>query len=219
MQSVAFWRRLAMSAVWGLQLLAVTSASAQVASECELRIGSRSVGGSLSLPLAEANVDYGPVSDSLWTELNTVSGRGWSAEAAVPIMRGWGARVDYTRGHLAVERSLEMSTAPYSTLERTREGSVTVRQLTAAVVRAKSPPGMLCAYIGAGAGLYQFDYRGQRARNGGLFGLGGIEFPVGERSGLGFEIQLHLAHNNYEGALRAETVVMLKPAVVFRVHF
>ncbi len=78
---------------------------------------------------------------------------------------------------------------------------------------------MLCGYLGAGGGLYQFDYGGRRARNGGLMGLAGVEFGVGERSGLAFEIQLHAIHNDSEPPLQAEMVLMLKPAVLFRVHF
>ena len=204
MQPAAFWRRLAMCTVWGIQLLSATSASAQVASECELRIGSRSVGGSLALPLAEANLH------DVRVDSNN-AGRGWSAEAAVPIVPGWGARVDYAHGHLAAVRT--DSTVPSSLEQPRRQGDVTVRHLTAGVVHALSPPGMLCAYVGGGVGLYQFDYFGRRARNRGAFGLAGMEFGVGERSGLAFEIQLHAAFKDYEGAL------MLKPAIVFRVHF
>ena len=187
-------------------------------SECDLRIGSGSVGGSLGLSVAEANVGYGSAGAGLWSQSDTRSGRGVSAELAVPIMPGWGARLDYARGHLAVEREITTS-FPYGVFERTREGQVAVRHLTAGIVHAKTPPGLLCGYVGGGAGLYQFDYTGRRARNLGVFGLAGIEFGVGERSGLGFEIQLHAIRNNYEVPLRAETVLMLKPAVVFRVHF
>jgi hypothetical protein len=217
MQPAAFWRRLAMGAVWGIQLLSVTSASAQVASACELRIGSGSVGGSLSLPMAEADVQPIVAATPYLANMRISDGRGWSAEAAVPIVPGWGARVDYTRGHLAVER--HVYTQSFDTIERTREGSVIVRHLTAAVVHAVGRPGPLCPYVGGGLGFYQFDYQRQRARNRGVFGIAGFEVPVGERSGLGFEVQLHLANNDYEGALRARTVLMLKPAVVFRVHF
>ena len=133
-------------------------------------------------------------------------------------MPGWGGRIDYSRGHLAVEREVT-ATQPYAVLDRTREGQVNVRHLTGAIVHAMSPPGRLCGYLGAGGGIYQFDYAGRRGRNWGLMGLGGIEFPVGERSGLAFEIQLHAINNKYDGPLQAEVVLMLKPAVLFRVHF
>lgn len=190
---------------------------AQVPSSCELRIGSGSVGGALALPLAEASVEPTIPAAGLLSNMRTSDGRGWSAEAAVPIVPGWGARLDYTRGHLPVER--HVYTHAFDSVERTREGSVIVRHVTAAVVHAVGRPGPLCPYVGGGLGFYQFDYQRQRARNRGLFGIAGFEVPVGERSGLGFEVQLHLANNDYEGALRAETVLMLKPAVVFRVHF
>jgi hypothetical protein len=217
MQPAAFWRRVAMGAVWGIQLLSATSAAAQVASECELRIGSGSVGGSLSLPMAEADVQATKPAAPYLSNMRISDGRGWSAEAAVPIIPGWGARVDYTRSHLAVER--HVYTQSFDTIERTREGSVIVRHLTAAVVHAVGRPGPLCPYVGGGLGFYQFDYQRQRARNRGVFGIAGFEVPVGERSGLGFEVQLHLANNDYEGALRAQAVLMLKPAVAFRVRF
>ena len=190
---------------------------AQVPSSCELRIGSGSVGGALALPMAEASVQPTIPAAGLLSNRRTIDGRGWSAETAVPIVPGWGARLDYTRGHLPVER--HVYTHAFDSVERTREGSVIVRHVTAAVVHAVGRPGPLCPYVGGGLGFYQFDYQRQRARNRGLFGIAGFEVPVGERSGLGFEVQLHLANNDYEGALRAETVLMLKPAVVFRVHF
>ena len=219
MSHLSFVQRLILGAAVVFVIGSPLAVNAQVPSGCELRIGSGSVGGSLGLPLAEANVGFGDTGTGLWTQSDTKNGRGVSAEVSVPIMPGWGARLDYGRGHLAVEREITSSSSPYGVIERTREGQVMVRHLTAGFVHAKTPPGLLCGYVGAGAGIYQFDYTGKRARNGGLFGLAGIEFPVGERSGLGFEIQLHAIHNNYEGALRAETVLMLKPSVAFRVHF
>lgn len=198
-------------------VLSQASAYAQSPTMCELRIGSFAVGGSVGLQVAEANISYGRISDDVWTEANARSGRSWSGEFSAPIMPGWGARVDYSRGHVAVERKLV--TSGMFSEDRIREGEVAVRHLTVGVLHAVSPPRGPCGYVGGGVGIYQFDYRGQRARNGGLFGVAGMEFGVGERSGLAFEMQLHAAHNDYEGALRAETVLMLRPAVMFRVRF
>ena len=198
-------------------LASATDARGQVPSSCELRIGSGSIGGALAFPLAEADVLSTKPAAPYLANMRISDGRGWSAEAAVPIVPGWGARVDYTRGHLAVER--HVYTQSFDTIERTREGSVIVRHLTAAVVHAVGRPGPLCPYVGGGLGFYQFDYQRQLARNRGVFGIAGFEVPAGQRSGLGFEVQLHVANNDYEGALRAQSVLMLKPAVVFRVHF
>ena len=199
-----------------LVLLSRGEAAAQ--SPCELRVGSGAVGGSVGIVGAEADVDYGSPGEGLWSQSGTRSGREVSAEFSLPIMPGWGARLEYGRGRLDVERELT-TTRPYAVLDRTREGQVTTRHLTGAIVHAASPPGRLCGYLGAGGGLYQFDYAGRRARNWGLMGLAGIEFPVGERSGLAFELQLHAIHNDSEAPLQSEVVLMLKPAVLFRVHF
>lgn len=207
------------AAIFGvLMMLLGREVAAQAPSTCELRVGSGAVGGALSLPLAEATLNYGNPRDGLWTEVLTRGGRGWSAEVGVPIMPGWGARVDFTRSRLAAERRT-VATPVYDVPERRREGSVGVRHLTVSLVHAVSPPRLLCAYMGGGGGLYEFEYAGQRARNRGLFGVGGVEFPVGERSGLALEIQLHAAHNNSEGPLLAEVVLMLKPTMAFRVRF
>jgi hypothetical protein len=199
-----------------LVLLSRGEAAAQ--SPCELRVGSGAVGGSVGILGAEADVDFGSAGEGLWSQSGTKSGRDVSAEFSVPIMPGWGARLDYGRGQLDVEREIT-ATRPYVVLDRTRVGEVTMRHLTGAIVHALSPPGRLCGYLGVGGGLYQFDYAGRRARNGGLMGLLGVEFGVGERSGLAFEIQLHAIHNDSEPPLKSEVVVMLKPAVLFRVHF
>ena len=191
--SVGFSRhRVAAAGLCMLLLMSRGEAAAQ--SECELRVGSGAVGGSLGL-VGTDSTSGGP-----WTQSGSRSGKEVSAELSLPIMPGWGARIDYGRGHIA-------------------EGQVITRHLTAAIVHTKSRPGMLCGYVGAGGGLYQFDYAGRWARNRGVMGLAGIEVGVGERSGLAFEIQLHVINDNAEAPLQAGILFMAKPAVLFRVHF
>ena len=200
-------------------VLSQSTAFAQAPTMCDLRIGgSFSAGGSLGLAVAESNIAYTYFPNGNSTQVDTTHGRSWSGEFLAPVTPGWAVRVDAAHGGLNAERRW-MTPPRYDIVERTPEGEVTVRHITAGVVHALSDPRRPCGYAGAGAGLYEFDYRGQRARNGGIFALAGIEIGVGERSGVAFEVQLHAVGNNDEGALRAEVVLMLRPTAVFRIHF
>ncbi len=111
--------RVAAAAACVLVLLARGEAAAQ--SPCELRIGSGAVGGSVGIVGAEADIDFGSPGEGLWSQSGTRSGKEVSAEFSVPIMPGWGARLDYGRGQLAVERELTATTPPYSVLDSTRK--------------------------------------------------------------------------------------------------
>ena len=175
-------------------VLCHATAFAEAPTMCELRIGgSFAAGGSLGLALAESNIPY----------VDTTRGRSWSAEFLGPVTPGLGVRIDAARGGMNARRD---------------DRDVSARHLTVGILHALRGRDRPCGYAGGGIGLYEFSSAGQRARTSGVFGLFGVEGGVGERSGIAFEVQLHLAQNS-RTALKSDVVLMLRPSVLFRVHF